>query len=353
MGLFDGQGMNKAPATLNDMYRGVGTSINKGLLDPYMESKGFISEENQVLQVMKGVDLTSAKSVSDTFNKIMEISPTAAKEFQDQVMPMLEANQTAASASKTDLSNLGKHYRDAANVLKCDINDPECFKKVHELVVKFKKPESSVTAAFGEGYGKLVLESFDEAEQAVKSLHTIETGLDLLDEGIHSGAFAKTQNAAHAILNKIGLTPNNSVSSTQAYTATLGSLVGQIIKQFGSGTGLSDADREYALGIAGGNVSFDERALRKILDIQKRVNLALIANHNKKVADLPAEFAQVAGLGDTTLLVDPPQLKERAALRPDGAVKGTDEATGTVIWLYPDGKYYTADGKEFIPPATQ
>ena len=73
MGLFDEQGMNKAPATLNDMYRGVGTSINKGLLDPYMESKGFISEENQVLQVMKGVDLTDPKSVSDTFNKIMNL----------------------------------------------------------------------------------------------------------------------------------------------------------------------------------------------------------------------------------------------------------------------------------------
>jgi hypothetical protein len=350
MGLFDGQGLGSAPETLGDMYRGVARGVGTGLIDPYMEGKGFTSKENQILTAMKGVDLTNAQSVSDTFNKIMQIDPQSAAEFQKQVMPLLKQNQTAASASKTDLSNLGKHYRDAANVLKCDINDPECFKKAHELVVKFKKPESSVTAAFGEGYGKLVLESFDEAEQAVKSLHTIETGLDLLDEGIHSGAFAKTQNAAHAILNKIGLTKNNSVSSTQAYTATLGSLVGQIIKQFGSGTGLSDADREYALGIAGGNVTFDERALRKILDIQKRVNLAIIANHNKKVADLPAGALATAGLGDTTLLIDPPQLKERAALRPEGAIKGTDEATGTVIWKYPDGKYYTADGKEFIPP---
>ena len=73
MGLFDGQGMGNAPETLGDMYRGVGRSVGTGMIDPYMEGKGFTSKENQVLAAMKGVDLTSPESVSDTFNKIMAI----------------------------------------------------------------------------------------------------------------------------------------------------------------------------------------------------------------------------------------------------------------------------------------
>ena len=94
MGLFDGQGINGAmPTNLAEMGRGVGQSISRGLIDPYMESKGFISKENQVLSLMKSADLSSAKSVSETFNKIMVISPQAAAEFQKQVLPLVTAQQ--------------------------------------------------------------------------------------------------------------------------------------------------------------------------------------------------------------------------------------------------------------------
>jgi len=88
MGLFDGQGMGGAmPRNLAEMGRGVGQSLSKGFLDPYMESKGYTSEENRILEVMKDVDINSVDSVSDAFNKIMVISPEAASEFRAQVLP--------------------------------------------------------------------------------------------------------------------------------------------------------------------------------------------------------------------------------------------------------------------------
>ena len=352
MGLFDGQGMGGAmPKNLAEMGRGVGQSLGRGFLDPYMESKGFISEENRIMEVMKGVDLTNAKSVSDTFNKIMEINPEAAGEFQKQVMPMLAANQTAASSLVTDTSNLGKYYKDAERILSAgdpnfDIKTPEGLAAATEFVNRFKKSETAFAGSMGTEYGKIVVKSFDDAEQAVSSLFTIETGLDLLDEGINTGSFAKTENAARAILNKVGLTKDSSVGATQAYTATLGNLVGQIIKQFGAGTGLSDADREYALGIAGGNINLDEYALRKILDIQKRVQIAIINKHNTKASALPADFAQVSGMGDTSFMVTIPELKERAAVHPTGSTRGTagPEGSRVVVWLYPDGSEHNPDG---------
>jgi len=147
MGLFDGQGMGSAPETLGDMYRGVGRGIGTGLIDPYMEGKGFTSKENQILNAMKGVDLTSAESVSDTFNRIMAIDPQAAAEFQKQVMPMLEQNQTAArlaagSASSNDPGTFRKSLDTAALILGCDLdNDADCRKNAYELVKDYKRQD--------------------------------------------------------------------------------------------------------------------------------------------------------------------------------------------------------------------
>lgn len=354
MGLFDGQGVDgPAPTSAADMVRSGARGLGRALLDPMMKSQGFISKENRIMDAMRGVDISNAASISDTFKKIMEIDPTAAAEFQKQVMPMLEANQTASAALVTESSNLGKYYADAERILSAgdpnfDITTPDGLAAAKEFVDSFKKSETSFSSAVGGEYGKTVIKSFNDAEQAVSSLFTIETGLDLLDQGINTGAFAKTENAARAILNKVGLTKDDSVGATQAYTATLGNLVGQIIKQFGAGTGLSDADREYALGIAGGNINFDEYALRKILDIQKRVQIAIINKHNTKASALPEDFAQKSGMGDTSFMVAIPQLKDRPTLHPSGATRGTDKDNNdAVVWEYPDGTYHNEDGTPY------
>jgi len=348
MGMFDGQGLTTPANSIADMYRGAARGIGRGLIDPYMESKGFVSEENQIMEIMKDVDTTSAESVSSTFSKIMEINPQAAAEFQKQVLPMLEANQSASASLVTESSNLGKYYADAARILNVDLNTPDGLAKAKEFVNRFKKSETAFSTSVGGEYGKTVIKSFNDAEQAVSSLFTIETGLDLLDQGINTGAFAKTENAARAILNKVGLTKDDSVGATQAYTATLGNLVGQIIKQFGAGTGLSDADREYALGIAGGNINFDEYALRKILDIQKRVQIAIINKHNTKASALPEDFAQKSGMGDTSFMVAIPELKDRPTLHPSGATRGKDpDNNNAVVWEYPDGTYHNEDGTPY------
>ena len=58
--------------------------------------------------------------------------------------------------------------------------------------------------------------------------------------------------------------------------------VGKLIKQFGAGTGLSDADREYATKMAGGLITVDEKAIRKILDINDKAAQNVIRLHNKR-----------------------------------------------------------------------
>jgi hypothetical protein len=203
MGLFDGQGMNEAPASLNDMYRGVGRSINRGLVDPLMESKGFISKENQVLKVMKGVDLTDPKSVSDTFSKIMAIDPQAAAEFQTQVMPMLKQNQDAAAAAAS--SNQPGTFRQsldtAALILGCDLNnDAECRKNAYELVKDYKRQD----VWEGGSAEALVDDMVLVQEEGAKSLEDggrFEQLLEILPQ-IYTGWGADTV----LLANKIGAT---------------------------------------------------------------------------------------------------------------------------------------------------
>ena len=75
----------------------------------------------------------------------------------------------------------------------------------------------------------------------------------------------------------------DAAANSQAYAAAMGANVGRIIKQFGAGTGLSDADRDYAAQMAGGKISITEAGLRKILDINDRAARNVIERHNKSV----------------------------------------------------------------------
>jgi hypothetical protein len=58
---------------------------------------------------------------------------------------------------------------------------------------------------------------------------------------------------------------------------------GNLIKQFGAGTAISDADRAYATKAAAGEITMDETAIRKVLDINDRAARNVIAKHNKSV----------------------------------------------------------------------
>ena len=119
MALFSGTGLGQktpAPLTAGQMFAGAAQGIGKGVIDPYMESQGFISAENQVIDIMKDVDINSVDSVSEAFNKIMVISPEAASEFRAQVLPLVTAkqNELASKAKGTtkdsDTKEVGYSY---------------------------------------------------------------------------------------------------------------------------------------------------------------------------------------------------------------------------------------------------
>jgi hypothetical protein len=106
----------------------------------------------------------------------------------------------------------------------------------------------------------------EKIQPAINSLGTIQTMERLLKSGdVISGKIAKPELFMKAVAQDLGLGEFPDVATTEEYIANAGRQVGQIIKLFGAGTGLSDADREYAQQIAGGNISIPGDALIRIV----------------------------------------------------------------------------------------
>lgn len=142
--------------------------------------------------------------------------------------------------------------------------------------------ENAFEKALGEALGKDAVTSWNGAKDSVQILQTITEASKLLDAGMITGFGAEFLVSAGQALRRLGFNvAEGDLENTQAYASWLGNNVGKIIKQFGAGTGLSDADREYAEKIVGGKITLDEKALRKILELNERGSRNVIALHNK------------------------------------------------------------------------
>lgn len=114
-------------------------------------------------------------------------------------------------------------------------------------------------------------------------------------DGMLTGAFANLELTTKSALNATGLTNFEDVAQTQAYLGASGRLVAQAVSAFGSGTGISDADRKYAQGIVGGNITLDKAALKKLVDLYEKGTASQIRNYNADVksafGDKPNDFS--------------------------------------------------------------
>jgi len=169
---------------------------------------------------------------------------------------------------------------------------PEAERKGFEAFQAAKRPtttinmqqESALRKELGETQGKIVSDGYKAAEDAVSTMDTINIGRDLLNKGVITGFGANFLVNAGQALKQVGIDLNSdAAANAQTYAATLAGNVGRLIKLFGAGTGLSNADREYAQKMAGGEISLDERALRRILDINERSARNVITKHNANV----------------------------------------------------------------------
>ena len=145
--------------------------------------------------------------------------------------------------------------------------------------------EKEFEKELGSGQAKSIIKSREGAEDAASILQTNQIGRDILNSGAITGAGADFFVGLNQGLKTAGIDAGygDAAANSQAYGATMASNVGKLIKQYGAGTGLSDADREFATKAAAGSVNMDEKAIRRVLDINDRAARNIITGHNKKV----------------------------------------------------------------------
>lgn len=151
-------------------------------------------------------------------------------------------------------------------------------------VLKLPPQEKAFEEEIGKGQAKDVIDSRTRAEDAREILDTAIRGREMLKMPIITGAGANFFVGLDQALKTAGMDFGGEASANaQAYGTMMASNTAKLIKNFGSGTGLSDADRKYAERMAAGDVTVDKRALEKILQLQEIMARKTIERHNKKV----------------------------------------------------------------------
>ena len=143
-----------------------------------------------------------------------------------------------------------------------------------------------------------VRKRFGDLEASARSAQTTRraagNALQLLesDESIFAGAAAPVKELGARVLDVIASEGSDSekveaaraqLENSEAFDSQSGIMVGQIIKLFGSGTGLSDADREFARQIAGALRTGSKRGLRRILTNAVDRSTDEITQYNKRL----------------------------------------------------------------------
>jgi len=110
----------------------------------------------------------------------------------------------------------------------------------------------------------------DDATSMMNNITEVMPNLDDMVTGKLANAELFVRSSKQAIAAAVGLDPSDpTLENTQQFIALAAPRVATIIKDFGAGTGLSDADREFAQLAAGGDITMTATALRNILKILK------------------------------------------------------------------------------------
>ena len=252
---------------------------------------------------IQGVDPRTGMPVGPTAQKTMTPGETATSSISAANHPFLPNGQPNPAYQEFQLE---KARRGASNV-----------------ITNMPPQERAFESKLGTEQADELVKGRTAADDAAQIIRTVHQGRDILKSGMVTGFGANAIVSIGQALKQAGVDfgTNDPVANAQAYTANMAGNVGKIIKQFGSGTGLSDADREYATKMAGGLITLDKAAIEKILDINERQARWVIERHNKRAEGIRTNIP---------LVVQPPPAYGTTQDGTPRAVRRYNPATGKI-----------------------
>ena len=156
-------------------------------------------------------------------------------------------------------------------------------KQTQEIVPMLDTITAALVGAEVENYGELNTRAY----KAVDGIYINDQSMDIFDKGIILGKFGEMRLQIAKGLEALGMSSeraNEVTANTEAYLAYRGNAVANIIQAFGAGTGLSDQDRKYATAMAGGEIEMSALAVKKILEIERKMYINHIELNNEAVS---------------------------------------------------------------------
>jgi hypothetical protein len=140
------------------------------------------------------------------------------------------------------------------------------------------------------------------AENAPMALQNIDRTKKLLEEGkVFTGAFANKRLALAAAGQALGLGGKNTdelVANTQQLAASRARATLDNIRSsgLGAGQGFTDRDREFLEKAVQGNIEFSLESLKRQIEIEEKVQRAIVKKWNKRMSQLPQDAIRNMGL---------------------------------------------------------
>jgi len=141
----------------------------------------------------------------------------------------------------------------------------------------------------GQQVFKEVSDRAGEARAAAESLPAFQEARRLVGSGnIVLGAGADTRVAMQKVGALFGLDAS-AASNSETFRAAIAPTVLSMVKGLGAGSGISNADREFAEKAAGGNITLEPPTIKRLLDIGEKAARARVDAHNKMIDEVYPE----------------------------------------------------------------
>lgn len=183
------------------------------------------------------------------------------------------------------------------------------------------------------GIGDQFIEDRAGAKAAADTIRTLHEARALVDEGIYTGAGADKRLDLAKLGKAFNLSDTDKIATTEAFRSAIGQSVLNNAKTLGANP--SEGDRKFIQDVMAGNITLDEKAIRKIVDIQEGLARGKIGRYNeqaKKLVETMPDLQQFGGV----LGVDEPTsydefIKTRKPPAPEAAPANQDG------WMTIDG----------------
>ena len=155
----------------------------------------------------------------------------------------------------------------------------------------------------------------DLANSAMNALPSYKTAVSLLKEGkVMTGSGAEVQLALSKGLGALGISlGEDKIANTEVLISSLAQPVFSLVKQLGSGSGISDKDLEFAQKAAGGKITLDNKSILRLIEIGQRATQNTINSYTQRLNEaFPESNKDLSQARSVLKLIQPRSLQEQA-----------------------------------------